>query len=247
MILSTRTVKLWLKAWLEHRHLISQVQGMFPLVRRTDILIGIAVMDEIQRRIIGRHCGGVGDKLAQYCSIVQYVRANEVLAVDSIEIGTLFGGSCLAKLIAMRDLGLQGKIVCIDPMTGYYDQQVDPVTGRKVSPEVLYRNVEILSFPRESVELRQVLSTCVEAYDGLDESRFATLMIDGDHSYIGVLHDWECYQRFVAVGGFVLFDDYSHPSWPHVTSAVRKVLGSLSSQWKACGQLDTTFILQRVD
>ena len=188
----------------------------------------------------------LGDKLAQYCSIVQYIRANQVLAADSIEIGTLFGGSCLAKLIAMRDLDVQGKIICIDPMTGYYNQQVDPMTGLEVTPEVLYRNLEIFSFPRETVELREVFSNSDQAYDGLDGHRFATLMIDGDHSYDGVLHDWERYRMFVTIGGFVLFDDYADPSWPDVAAAVRRVLSSRPSQWKACGQLGTTFILQRI-
>lgn len=149
------------------------------------------------------------------------------------------------KLIAMRDLGVQGRIICIDPMTGYYNQEVDPTTGLEVTPEVFYNNLETFSFPKETVELRQVFSNSDQAYDGLDERRFATLMIDGDHSYDGMLYDWECYQRFVTVGGFVLFDDYSDPNWPDVTVAVNKILSMLCSEWKPCGKLGTTFILQR--
>jgi len=219
---------------------------MFPFVKKTDILRGIKTVNEIQQRMIGRHCGDLGDKLAQYCSIVQFVRSTGAEAFDNIEIGTLFGGSCLTKLFAMRDLGVRGKVICIDPMDGYYGQSTDPITGMEVNSKILYRNLEIFRFSGESIELRQTFSNSDQAYAGLNEGRFATLMIDGDHSYDGVIHDWECYRRFIGINGFVLFDDYDDPSWPDVTNAVNKIINSDSQRWRSCGRLGTTFIFQRI-
>jgi cephalosporin hydroxylase len=239
--------RLWLKAFLKHRRLIFHLRSVFPQITRNDLLRGLGDINIIQRKIIGRYCGDLGDKIAQYFSIVQYARAQNVSEMDSIEIGTLFGGSCLSQLSAMRNLNVKGKVVCIDPMAGYYDQKTDPKTGIEVNPEVFYHNLEIFSFSKASVELRQFKSDMEGAYNNLAEGQFATLIIDGDHSYDGVMHDWDCYNRFIAKGGFVLFDDYDEPYWPDVTTAVDQIANNLSEQWHPCGKLGTTFIFQRVD
>jgi len=49
------------------------------------------------------------------------------------------------------------------------------------------------------------------------------LIIDGDHSYKGVMRDIEIWVPHVASGGFVAFHDYKNPVWPDVEKAVSDV------------------------
>ncbi|MHC4325779.1 MAG: O-methyltransferase, partial [Planctomycetota bacterium] len=95
--------------------LLAEVKTFLPLVEEVDVRQALKAISLIEERMTGRYCGDLGDKVLQYLSIVQFVRATSSKTVDSIEIGTLFGGSCLAKLFAMRDLGVGGRIICIDP------------------------------------------------------------------------------------------------------------------------------------
>ncbi|MGB2865501.1 MAG: glycosyltransferase [Sedimentisphaerales bacterium] len=225
--------------------LLAEVKTFLPLVEEADVRQALKAISLIEKRIIGRYCGDIGDKVLQYLSIVQFVRATSSKTVDSIEIGTLFGGSCLTKLFAMRDLVVSGKIVCIDPMTGYYEQPIDPIAGIAVTAKVFFENVTRFGFPKESVELREVKSNNPRGIEGLREKSYATLMIDGDHSYNGVRYDWENYSRFVSDKGIVLFDDYANRAWPDIGIFVNELKGSLPCGWRELGCLGTTLLLDR--
>ncbi len=73
------------------------IQKLFPLVEYEDFNHALDCVKIIQDNIIGIHCGDLGDKLAQYLTIVQFFRESGLKNSDSIEIGTLFGGSLLIK------------------------------------------------------------------------------------------------------------------------------------------------------
>lgn len=229
----------------EADRLYAESRMLLPLIEKADVKRALRAISLIEEQMIGRWCGDLGDKLLQYLSIVQFARATGSKAIDSIEIGTLFGGSCLAKLFAMRDLGVQGKIVCIDPMTGYYEQQLDPKAGIPVTAEVFFRNIDNFGFPREAIDLRQVKSSDTRAVEGLREKSFATLLIDGDHSYRGVRSDWQNYSKFVSDDGIVLFDDYTNPRWPDIGVFVNELKGSLPRGWNQLGCLGTTLLMER--
>jgi len=227
--------------------LCRDAETLLPLVKQADMERALRAICLIEGHMIGRWCGDLGDKLLQYLSVVQVARATGSKTIDSVEIGTLFGGSCLIKLLAMRDLGVQGKVVCIDPMSGFYDQTCDPQTGLAVTAEVFFENIERFGFTKEAVDLRQVKSSDPRATEGLREGSFATLLIDGDHSYRGVRYDWENYYRFVRPGGIVLFDDYSEPEWPEITVFACELIDSLRDGWRKLGHLGTTMLLSRSD
>jgi hypothetical protein len=106
----------------------------FPRVTIDDFARAIAAGQLIEERIVGRHCGDLGDRLAQYLAVVQHVRMTGAQRVNILEIGTLFGGSCLMNLCAMRDLGVDGTVTCIDPLAGYYSEEADPKTGLTSRP-----------------------------------------------------------------------------------------------------------------
>jgi glycosyltransferase involved in cell wall biosynthesis len=225
--------------------LYTEVKTFLPLVEERDVRLALKAISLIEKQIKGRLCGKLGDKVLQYLSIVQFVRATSSKIVDSIEIGTLFGGSCLTKLFAMRDLGVGGKVICIDPMSGYYGQPLDPDTGIAVTADVFFENVSQFGFPKESVELRQLKSNDPRAMEGLREQFYATLMIDGDHSYNGVRFDWENYNRFVCDKGIVLFDDYANHAWPDIGIFITELKDSFPRGWKELGCLGTTLLLGR--
>jgi len=229
----------------EADQLYVEVRTLLPLVEQADVERALRAISLIEEQIVGRACGRVRNKLLNYLSIVQFARATGSKTVDSIEIGTLFGGSCLAKLFAMRDLGVEGKVVCIDPMSGFYDQTRDPQTGLAVTGAVFFENIERFGFTKEAVDLREVKSSDPRAAEGLREKSFATLLIDGDHSYRGVRYDWENYYRFVQPGGIVLFDDYSEPEWPDITVFANELIDSLPDGWRKLGHLGTTLLLSR--
>jgi len=221
------------------------VKEILPSVEEVDIDRAIKAISAIKKGIKGRHCGAYGDKLLQYLTIAHYVRNTNSKTVNSIETGTLYGGSCLAKLIAMRDLGVKGKVVCIDPMSGFYNEDVDPNTGLRIDADIFYENLKTFGFSRKAVDLRAVFSTDNQAIEGLKKESYATLMIDGDHSYQGVRSDWKIYHRFVTNNGIVLFHDYTHPAWPDLTRFIIELSCSLPLGWKELGYFGTTLLLGR--
>ena len=217
----------------------------FPRVTIDDFARAIAAGQLIEERIVGRHCGDLGDRLAQYLAVVQHVRMTGAQRVNILEIGTLFGGSCLMNLCAMRDLGVDGTVTCIDPLAGYYSEEADPKTGLPVDPETLYLNLARCGFAPDRIELRRCLSSAPEARVGLAVGSFAMLMLDGDHSADGIRDDWNAFVEYVAPDGTVLIDDYADPVWPDITSVADQL--STSNGWRPVATLGTTLIAQRDD
>ncbi len=134
------------------------LQKLFSMVEYSDFKRALECIALIDKQIIGRHCGDLGDKLSQYLAIIQFFRKSGVESSDSIEIGTLFGGSCLIKLMAMRDLNVGGKIICIDPMEGYYGNKLDPYSGLEVKTDILFKNLDVFGFSKEAIELKRMPS-----------------------------------------------------------------------------------------
>lgn len=233
--MSTETV---MKVW-------GKLAEVFPNVKKLDLWHALKAIQEIGQRIKGRHCGDLGDKLMQYLSFAQYVRRSGTKTADNLEIGSLFGGSCLMKLFAMRDLGVIGKIVCIDPMSGFYGQKIDPLSGFPVTREIFYENIIAFGFDHSVVDLRCYMSDNPDALQGLEADTFATIMIDGDHSYDGINNDWQTYSKFLKTDGVILIDDYSDPAWPDITIFIDELLASSRNDWKLQGQFGTTMLIGR--
>jgi len=223
------------------------VQNVFPHATWNDFCRALDVSYHIQHRIKGRHCGNLGDKISQYLAVVEYARDCEPVRLDNLEIGTLFGGSCLMKLFALNDVGIPGKVVCIDPMSGFYGRKTDFISGLPVTPEIFFENIEGFGFSTERVELRTCRSDAVDALSGLEEFHFGSVMIDGDHSYEGIQNDWHLYSELVAERGLILIDDYAEEAWPHITIFVNEFLDNEDRIWRRRGLIGTTLIFGRGD
>ncbi|MBK1720035.1 class I SAM-dependent methyltransferase [Thiocystis violacea] len=197
---------------------------------------------EIAKHMKGRPCGVVGDRLAQYGAVLQRARegSSRLLVV---ELGSLFGGSCMMFLLAARDVEADVRVVCIDPLDGYYGQERDPFSGVPVSAETLWENLDRLRLSRDCVDLRRCLSTWTEAWAGLQPNSVDILLVDADHSHNGVLADWRLYWPLLRPGGLVIFDDYG-TEHPGVVSAVDEICDGLEG-WIRLGCLGTSVVLRR--
>ncbi len=51
------------------------------------------------------------------------------------------------------------------------------------------------------------------------------LFIDGDHSYKGVIRDYNLFSPFVRKNGLILFHDTNHSHFPSIKKAVDEVKG----------------------
>jgi FkbM family methyltransferase len=213
-------------------------RGAFPNAIVPDLFGALNAAWRVNTGIKGRHCGDLGDKVSQYLSVVQFARATGSRQFNSLEIGTLFGGSCLVKLFAMKDLGISGKVVCINPMSGFYGQEKDPFSRLPITAEVFFGNMAHFGFSHDQVELRQCRSDQSEAVAGLPA--FGTLMIDGDHSFAGVEKDLEIFSSHLADYGVLLFDDYAEKAWPDITRFVDTLRKSPPVWLEESGILGTT-------
>lgn len=207
---------------------------------------------EVERRIgsigetmIGRYPGDTPDKLLLY--LMRYVSAKRFPQGDyvHVEIGTLHGGSLIATLMALQEAHSSHKVICIDPLDGYYGRAGDPNTGVAVSREIVEQNIDRFNFANSTVEIVTHYSTELKAIDSVRDSGIISLFIDGDHSYEGVKADWVNYAPFVVPGGYVVFDNYNDPTFPDITAFVDRELKGCPEGWHIVGSLNISLLLRR--
>ncbi len=202
---------------------------------------------DINTLMIGRYCGSHVDQVLQGLSIMDVARRfpNTENYVH-VEIGVLFGGSILLKLFALENVKRKDQlIVGIDPFSGYYDQNVDPTTGLKITVENLEKNLEIFGFEKKQIHILKSLSNDENAIKFVRKLKIISLMIDGDHSYEGIRNDWNSYSKLVVSGGICIIDDYQEKAWPDVTRFADEIIKN-DKMWRKKVVFDTTLILERV-
>jgi predicted O-methyltransferase YrrM len=140
------------------------------------------------------------------------------------EIGTFCGGS----LCLMLQHPAPTEVVSIDPMV-----------ARREQTTCLSQNIEKFNIHSRTVRTFRQFSTDPALIQHLKNECFTTdiLFIDGDHSYRGVLHDFETFAPFVNPGGYIVFDDYADPHSPQVKPAVDAIVKTLSPSFEALGTM----------
>jgi hypothetical protein len=151
--------------------------------------------------------------------------------INYVEIGAYAGGS--SCLMLQR---LNTTIISID-------------LGEPISKEVVFSNIIEYKNNNNYYKYIQGNSQTQETKDKVIETlsnsrvlgytnKIDVLFIDGDHSFDGVLADFNMYVDLVDVGGFIVFDDYNDIVYsPEVKQAVDSILPSLVD-FEVIGTLD---------
>ncbi len=144
------------------------------------------------------------------------------------EIGTYNGGSaCL-----MLQHFFETDIYCIDPLH---------LEGRN-SLEIVENNIKKFNKNNYNVKIYQKFSTDKTLLNELNNNYFKTdiLFIDGDHDYNGVKFDFENYEKYVNIGGYIIFDDYNDYMYsPDVKKYVDELVLTLDkSKYIIIGAID---------
>lgn len=202
----------------------------------------------VGQRISGRCAGKLEDIVIRF--LFRYYACKEVTIASPdachLEIGVLFGAGVICTHKATSLAGRPVPIVAIDPFEGYYGASVDPVSKLEVTEERFLENLAAFDIPDKDIELVRGFSTDPAIFEPLRSLNALSVLIDGDHSYEGVLCDWRNFSPLVMPGGYVLVDDYRNPSWPEIARcADEQILPSLGSEWATRLIFGRTLLLQR--
>lgn len=130
-----------------------------------------------------------------------------------IEIGSYVGTS--ANLVLSNNK--VKKVICIDPL----NLSKSHFCGALEQEQTLKNN--LAKFDSKRYSIMKGFSTDQEIINNFTNKTgcFDLLFIDGDHSYQGVLDDFNNYEHCVRRGGFIVFDDYfDHRHSPDVKKSV---------------------------
>jgi cephalosporin hydroxylase len=142
-----------------------------------------------------------------------------------VEIGCYAGGS--ACLVGQRK---KTNIISID-------------LGTPIYPDVPKNNFKKFNIHGNSYKYIQGNSQSIDIVTELKKNinSIDVLFIDGDHTYGGVIKDFELYSPFVSKNGYIIFDDYndSHHS-PDVKKAVNNIIEKITN-YEIIGTIPNTF------
>ena len=139
-----------------------------------------------------------------------------------LEIGTLKGGSALIVSTAMDASDNDGRMVCVEP-----NPQIDPEHWSQIGS----RATLLQGFSPDVLP---------DAYKAAG-SPFDFVLINGDHTYAGVLRDANGVLPFAADGAYLLFHD---SFFPDVARAIRIFAAQHSDQIVDFGTLTREVTLQ---
>ena len=200
-----------------------------------------------EKKMIGRIAGDIEDYILNYYMIYSASHIPSAKPIAHAEIGVLFGGSLLMMLHALRNSRSDHFALAIDPLDGYYGQNIDPASGLPVILENVISNVKHMGFGMEKVRIVKATSQSQEALDVAGSYSLATLWIDGDHSYEGVKCDWINYSPFVVSGGYILIDNYHDGVFTGIDKFVDEYLLPNISGWSVIAKINRSILFKKVN
>jgi hypothetical protein len=145
--------------------------------------------------------------------------------VKYVEIGCYAGGS--ACLMLQRP---NTRVISID-------------LGVPIDENIVHENVKKLNPLNNNYNYIKGNSQDINTFNRLFEvtKEIDILFIDGDHSYGGVIKDFEIYSKIVKRGGYIIFDDYNdYQHSPQVKPAVDFIISGLGDSYNLIGTIKNT-------
>jgi predicted O-methyltransferase YrrM len=140
-----------------------------------------------------------------------------------LEIGSYVGSS--ASLLLAHEYDTD--VICVDPCC------LNPIhyNGSDTQYNTLMKNLNNVTTTNKFDILKKYSGDIeIQNYLIKNNIKIDMLFIDGDHSYQGVINDWNNYNKHVNKGGFIIFDDYNDTVFsPEVKKAVNDIVHSLDS------------------
>lgn len=217
-----------------------------PFIDLSSIMyqFGKDVLDSVQNDMVGRVALSPEDAGALACVL----ETASVPDMTYVEIGSLFGGSAILAGLCMNKLEKGYRIICIDPMDGYYGEgEVDPVT-RIVPTAPVFRKNMIHWGLQDSVSLiekKSISGDLDKEMYFIDGDRIDVMFIDGDHSYDGLWNDLELSIYHLPFPRYIVIHDY-RPNADGVVRAAREFM-SLRADYRPVLIVGTMLVLESLE
>lgn len=115
--------------------------------------------------------------------------------------------------------------------------------GYPIEPSIVKNNVNKLNIHNNKYQYIKGNSHNSDTFNNLTNfiNEIDILFIDGDHTYNGVIKDYEIYSKLVKNGGYIIFDDYNDLKYsPEVKLAVNFITTNLQNEYEIIGTIKNT-------
>ncbi|MGX1883237.1 class I SAM-dependent methyltransferase [Streptomyces sp. NPDC055287] len=200
---------------------------------------------------VGRMAGGTSNVCGKLATVPLLARpeGNDRPVLHVLEIGTLHGLFAAALMRMLHRTGIEATLTIVDPLAGSQLQpgtsDYEEPTGTPVREDVVRANLA-LGGGRPGIEarIRRGFSEDPQVRAEVSDRKYGVIVVDGDHSFEGVLADLEWVELIAAPGGVVVLDDYGDGRWPGVKDALDKHLAGGDSRLTMVGRVATSAFLR---
>lgn len=140
----------------------------------------------------------------------------KVLSGDVLEIGAYMGKTSIFLSLLCQKLCNGKKVYSIDPFT-----EETMAKGHDQWNSTIYNH--FFEHTRRLENHLHIRKPSSEAAIFFPDNSICFAFIDGDHSYEGVINDFQNYLPKMVLGGIMCFDDYRNSRWPGVGKAVNAI------------------------
>ncbi|GHB03225.1 class I SAM-dependent methyltransferase [Streptomyces chryseus] len=202
---------------------------------------------------VGRMAGGTSNVCGKLATVPLLARPtsedNGTPGLEVLEIGTLHGLFAAALMRMLHRTGVEATLTIVDPLAGSQLQpgtsDYEEPTGTPVREDVVRANLALGGGrPGTGARVRQGFSGDPEVRAEVSDREYGVIVVDGDHSFEGVLADLEWVERIAAADAVVVLDDYGDARWPGVKDALDKHLAGGDSRLTLVGRVATSAFLR---
>ncbi|GAB3250761.1 class I SAM-dependent methyltransferase [Kineosporia babensis] len=219
---------------------VSKVSGAPDAYER--VVQAYRMLFELELRGVGRLAGGPSNILGK-------LTTTPLLAPPSgevLEIGTLFGLFSGGMVRQVSRIGLRYELTIIDPFASVQLQVKElkaDTSGSPVTETVVRENLALAGVDPQRLRLIQGFSEDPAVQAQASDRQYGVIVIDGDHSALGVANDLVFAEKIIAPGGIVVLDDFGDKNWPGVQEATERHLAG-STRFEFLGAVATSAFLR---